>query len=38
MGTHLDALAIENTLLLKDEQHGAAAFDAEQYRQSFHLD
>jgi carbamoyltransferase len=38
MGTHLDALVIENTLLLKDEQPGAAAFDAEQYRQSFHLD
>ena len=38
MGTHLDALVIENTLLLKDEQSGALPFEADQYRQSFHLD
>lgn len=38
MGTHLDALVIENTLLLKDEQSGALPFDADQYQQSFHLD
>ena len=38
MGTHLDALVIENTLLLKDQQDGAQLFDAGQYQQSFHLD
>ena len=38
MGTHLDALVIENTLLLKDEQSGAQPFDADQYKRSFHLD
>ena len=38
MATHLDALVIENTLLLKDEQSGAQPFDADQYKQSFHLD
>jgi len=38
MGTHLDALVIENTLLLKEEQAGAMPFDPEQYKQSFRLD
>ena len=38
MGTHLDALVIENTLLLKDQQDGAQLFDAAQYQHSFHLD
>ena len=34
----LDALVIENTLLLKDEQTGAVAFDAAQYQRSFNPD
>jgi carbamoyltransferase len=38
LGTHLDALVIENTLLLKEEQDGAAAFDAAQYQRSFSPD
>jgi carbamoyltransferase len=38
MGTDLDALVIENTLLLKEEQQAGAAIGAEQYRQSFALD
>ena len=38
MGTHMDALVLENTLLLKDEQSGARPFDADQYKRSFHLD
>lgn len=35
LGTGLDALVLENTLLLKEEQPGAAAFDAAQYQRSF---
>jgi len=38
MGTHLDALVLENTLVLKDEQRDGTRFDAEQYKQSFALD
>jgi carbamoyltransferase len=38
MGTHLDALVIENTLLLKDEQSGALTFDAAEYQRSFRPD
>lgn len=38
MGTHMDALVLENTLLIKSEQPHAEAFDAEAYKQSFKLD
>ena len=38
MGTHMDALVIEDVLLLKEEQNGAKAFDAEAYKASFKLD
>jgi carbamoyltransferase len=38
MGTHMDALVLENTLLIKSEQPDAVAFDAEAYKQSFQLD
>jgi carbamoyltransferase len=38
MGTDLDALVVENTLLLKDEQHGTKAFDADSYQRAFALD
>jgi len=38
MGTHMDALVLENTLLLKEEQPEAALFDAEAYKKSFSLD
>ncbi len=38
MGTDIDALVIENTLLLKEEQPGAKNFDAEVYKSSFSLD
>ena len=38
LGTNMDALVIEDTLLLKPEQAGATAFDAEQYKQSFKPD
>ncbi len=38
MGTHMDALVLENTLLLKTEQAGAKDFDAESYKRSFKLD
>ena len=38
MFTDMDALVIENTLLLKDEQSGAQAFDAAHYQQSFRPD
>ena len=38
MGTHMDALVLENTLLLKEEQPDAKSFDAEAYKQSFSLD
>jgi carbamoyltransferase len=38
MGTHLDALVMEDTLLLKDEQAGASRFDAGAYVKSFSPD
>jgi carbamoyltransferase len=38
MGTHMDALVLENTLLLKEEQPNAKAFDVEAYKASFKLD
>ena len=38
MGTHMDALVLENTLLLKEEQPNAKSFDVEAYKQSFSLD
>jgi carbamoyltransferase len=38
MGTHIDALVLENTLLLKDEQSNAASLDTETYKTSFNLD
>ena len=38
MGTHMDALVLENCLLIKDEQPAAANFDAEAYKASFQLD
>jgi carbamoyltransferase len=38
MGTHMDALVLENTLLLKEEQPDAKSFDAEAYKKSFSLD
>lgn len=38
MGTHMDALVIENVLLLKEEQPDANRFDIEEYRAQFPLD
>lgn len=38
MGTHMDALVLEKTLLIKDEQPDADVFDAEAYKASFQLD
>lgn len=38
MGTHMDALVLENTLLIKSEQPHAVTFDTEAYKQSFQLD
>ncbi|HWN97239.1 MAG TPA: carbamoyltransferase [Methylomirabilota bacterium] len=38
MGTDMDALVLENTLLLKEEQNSAKTFDAEAYKASFKLD
>jgi carbamoyltransferase len=38
MGTGLDALVLEDTLLLKEEQRGAKSFDASEYQRSFRLD
>jgi len=38
MGTHMDALVLESTLLLKEEQPDAKSFDAEGYKRSFSLD
>jgi carbamoyltransferase len=38
LGTNMDALIIEDVLLVKSEQAGARTFDAEQYKQSFTLD
>jgi carbamoyltransferase len=38
LGTYLDVLVLENTVLLKDEQPGHKEFDAEQYKASFSLD
>jgi len=34
----MDALVLENTLLLKEEQPDAQSFDAEAYKKSFSLD
>jgi carbamoyltransferase len=36
--THMDALVLGNTLLLKEEQANAKTFDAEAYKASFKLD
>jgi carbamoyltransferase len=38
MGTHMDALVLENTLLLKDEQLGTTSFDVIAYKSQFVLD
>jgi carbamoyltransferase len=38
MGTHVDALILEDNLLLKEEQPVPSNFDAETYRTSFALD
>lgn len=38
MGTHMDALVLENTLLIKEEQPDAKTFDVDAYKQSFRLD
>jgi carbamoyltransferase len=38
MGTNMDVLVVENTLLLKSAQPGAQAVDAEAYRSQFALD
>lgn len=38
MGTHMDALILENTILLKEEQVNAASFDADAYKASFTMD
>jgi carbamoyltransferase len=38
MGTNMDALVMENVLLLKDEQTAASASDVENYMKSFALD
>jgi len=38
MGTNMDALVMENVLLLKDEQRAASASEVENYKKSFLLD
>ena len=38
MGTNMDALVMENVLLLKDEQTAASASEVESYKRSFALD
>ena len=38
MNTNLDALVLENTILLKEEQANAKTLDAESYKASFKLD
>jgi carbamoyltransferase len=38
MGTQMDALVLENSLLLKEEQPDSESFDAGTYLQSFSLD
>jgi carbamoyltransferase len=38
MGTHMDALVLEDTLLLKEEQANAHSFDNASYKASFALD
>src|SRR5262249_52798101 len=38
MGTNMDALVMENILLLKDEQTAVSASEVESYRTSFVLD
>ena len=38
MGTHMDALVLENCLLLKEEQPAAIRLDAEAYKATFKLD
>jgi carbamoyltransferase len=38
LGTDMDALVLENTLLLKDEQTRTAAADVAAYKRSFALD
>ena len=38
MGTHMDALVLENAILFKEEQTDAKPFDAEAYKASFKLD
>jgi carbamoyltransferase len=38
MGTNMDALVMENVLLLKDEQVAVSASDVEDYKKSFALD
>jgi carbamoyltransferase len=38
LGTFIDVLVLENTLLLKEEQPNAKEFDAEAYKASFSLD
>src|SRR4051794_12107512 len=35
LGTFMDVLVLENTVLLKEEQPNAKAFDAESYKASF---
>jgi hypothetical protein len=38
MGTKMDALVLEDTILLKAEQPQANGVDTETYKASFHLD
>ena len=38
MGTQMDALVLENTLLIKEEQPDMSEFDVESYKASFQLD
>ena len=38
MGTDMDALVLEKTLLIKDEQPESEETDSEQYKASFALD
>jgi carbamoyltransferase len=38
MSTHMDALVLENTLLIKEEQPHLEAFDVDEYKASFQLD
>jgi carbamoyltransferase len=38
MGTNMDALVLENILLLKEEQRAVSAVDVETYQKSFALD